>query len=150
MSRQYVADRTAVLKILLHSLKFPTTGVCGFLLGDEKIAPPPPSASPPSSPRAVAGRKTLHIFDAVPVAHNFLALTLPLELALAQLQAYCNKHRNVRVVGYYQCNERLDDTDLGTVGRRVADKAEALWPGSVAIVVSHLFAIISATKVRVS
>jgi hypothetical protein len=43
----------------------------------------------------------------------------------------------LRIAGYYQCNERLDDVDLGIIGRRIADKVEALFPGSAAIVVSR-------------
>ena len=137
MSRQYALDRTATLKILLHSMKFPTTGVSGFLLGEEKTSVVPPSASPPSSPRGSSARTVLHIYDAIPVCHNFLTLTLPLELALAQLQAHCKLQKGkLRIVGYYQCNERLEDVDLGTPGRRIADRVEAIAPGSVALVVS--------------
>lgn len=141
MSR-YNVDRNALLKILLHSLKYPTTGVSGFLLGELKECESASQASPPSSPRAVAG-KILHIYDAVPVCHNFLTLTLPLELALAQLEIYCNTQKNIRVVGYYQCNERLDDSELGGPGRRIADRVESVAPGSVAIIVGLLLVFIS-------
>lgn len=41
----------------------------------------------------------------------------------------------LRIVGYYQCNERLGDSELGG-GRRVADRIEAAFPDSVAVVVS--------------
>jgi hypothetical protein len=39
------------------------------------------------------------------------------------------------VVGYYQANERFEDCDLGG-GRRAADAVEAVFPDSVALVVS--------------
>ena len=32
----------------------------------------------------------------------------------------------LRVVGYYQANERMADADLGAAGRRIADRVEAL------------------------
>jgi hypothetical protein len=70
------------------------------------------------------------------VAHSFPALTSPLEAALVQLQAYCDIKPNLRIVGYYQCNERMLDNDLGIVGRRIADRIESLYSGSIALTVS--------------
>ena len=131
MSRQYSLDRSALLKILLHSLKFPTTSVNGFLLGEETAA----SADQTSS-SSTSSSRVLHIYDAVPVGHNFLTLTMPLETALIQLQEHCNQDKKLTIVGYYQCNERLEDSDLGDVGRKVAGKVEAVFPGSIALVVS--------------
>lgn len=120
MSRQYVLDRTALLKVLLHALKHPTTGVSGFLLGEEKTT---------------GGRPTLHIYDAAPVAHSHLPLPLPLEAALVQLAAHAAAAGGgLRVVGYYQAAERLEDADLGEPGRRIATRVETAFPGSVALV----------------
>ena len=42
----------------------------------------------------------------------------------------------LRLVGYYQCNERAGDAELGA-GRRIADRLEAAAPDSVAAVVSR-------------
>jgi hypothetical protein len=131
MSRQYSLDRSALLKILLHSLKFPTTSVSGFLLGEETSG-----TAGETSSAATGSSRVLHIYDAVPVAHNFLTLTLPLESALIQLQEHCKQDKKLNIVGYYQCNERLEDGDLGDVGRKVAGKVEAVFPGSIALVVS--------------
>jgi len=130
MSRQYSLDRSALLKILLHSLKFPTTSVSGFLLGEETSA-----KAAQTSSSSTGSSRVLHIYDAVPVAHNFLTLTLPLETALIQLQEHCKREGKLNIVGYYQCNERLEDSDLGDAGRKVAGKMEAVFPGSVALVV---------------
>lgn len=135
MASYYSLDQAALLKILLHSLKFPTSPVNGFLLGEERKEAAHPSASPPVSPRGVATRRVLHIHDAIPVSHNYLTLTMPVEAALIQLQEYCKRQGNLRVVGYYQCNERLDETDLGESGKRIANKLEAAFPGSIALVV---------------
>lgn len=128
----YVFDRNAALKILLHALKYPTTGVCGYLLGEDRE----------TQEKGTAGDSfatVVHITDAVPVLHNFLTLTPSLEIALTQIQAYCQEtkrtgnEKHARIVGYYQCNERMQDVDLGTVGKRVADRVEALFPGAIAI-----------------
>ena len=142
MASYYSLDRTALLKILLHSLKFPTSPVNGFLLGEERKEAAHPSASPPTTPRE-ATRRVLHILDAIPVSHNYLTLTMPVEAALVQLQEHCKLQGNVRIVGYYQCNERLDDSDLGESGKRIASKVEAAFPGSVALVVRLILSILS-------
>lgn len=130
MSRQYSLDRSALLKILLHSLKFPTTSVSGFLLGEETSA-----TAGQTSSSSTGSSRLLHIYDAVPVAHNFLTLTLPLETALIQLQEHCKREKKLKIVGYYQCNERLEDSDLGDVGRKVANKIETIFPSSIVLVV---------------
>jgi hypothetical protein len=127
MSRQYSLDRSALLKILLHSLKFPTTSVSGFLLGEE--------TSGNAGQSSTGSTRVLHIYDAVPVAHNFLTLTLPLETAFIQLQEHCKQDKKLSIVGYYQCNEQLEDSDLGDIGKKVAGKVEAVFPGSIALVV---------------
>ena len=38
------------------------------------------------------------------------------------------------IVGYYQCNERLDDRELGAQGRRITERLDALHPGAAGLV----------------
>lgn len=172
-------DRGALLKIVLHAAKYPTTACNGVLIGTVR-AGQPPSGSPPTSPRGATA--AVHVFDAIPLCHNFITLTPMLECALAQVRtcwrgggaaakarasSHCpsatrapahparsltpaHPHRKqvaeharqqpqkeVRVVGYYQCNEQLEDTELSGAGRRIADRIEQLYPDSVALVVSQ-------------
>lgn len=58
--------------------------------------------------------------------------------ALLQAEQYAKGQQSscpgLRLVGYYQCNERLADGELGA-GRRVADRVEAACPDAVALVV---------------
>lgn len=61
------------------------------------------------------------------------AATLPQLEAHAKEQA--GAQPGLRIVGYYQANERLDDGDLGA-GRRYADRIDAAYPQSVALLVS--------------
>lgn len=82
MSNMYEIDRSALLKVVLHAARFPTAAVNGVLLG--KTGQRAPQASPPSSPRGQAG-SVVHIYDAVPLCHNFITLTPVLEAALAQV-----------------------------------------------------------------
>ena len=68
MSPVYVLDRTALLKILLHSIKYPSASVNGILLADKQ-----------------ANDQTVTVVDAVPVLHSFLTLAPALETALIQV-----------------------------------------------------------------
>jgi ER membrane protein complex subunit 8/9 len=122
-------ERGALLKLLLHAFKFPTTGVNGFLLGVDGPSDGAVNSVPPAS-----SQSPLLIVDAVPVSHSYLTLTPSLEIALAQLQTYCKEQgKGIRVVGYYLCNDRLEDAELGPVGKRIADRIEALTNRSIAL-----------------
>ncbi|KAL4856488.1 ER membrane protein complex subunit 8/9 [Chlorella vulgaris] len=118
-------DQAALLKILLHATKHPSSGVNGVLLGTLQAASGGGAAS-----------ATLRVTDAIPVCHGFITLTPVLETALSQIEQHVKAQqgtKGLRIVGYYQCNERLSDSELGG-GRRVADRIEAAYPESVALV----------------
>lgn len=65
-------DRTALLKIVLHAAKYATTAVNGVLIG---------TVSNPASGQGPA----VHVYDAIPLLHNFITLTPMLECALIQV-----------------------------------------------------------------
>ena len=85
VAREVVVDRTALLKIVLHAAKYPCGAVNGVLLGTVAAAAAAPGASPPGSPRGAAGGAAVHVYDAVPLCHNFISLTPVLECALTQV-----------------------------------------------------------------
>ena len=72
-------DRLAVLKILLHSAKYPSSAVNGVLLGR--------SSTEGSSQTAEAHDRdiSLHVTDVIPLFHSFLTLAPSLETALVQV-----------------------------------------------------------------
>ena len=72
-------DRLAVLKILLHSAKYPSSAVNGVLLGR--------SSTEGSSQTAGAHDRdsSLHVTDVIPLFHSFLTLAPSLETALVQV-----------------------------------------------------------------
>ncbi|KAI7844049.1 hypothetical protein COHA_002389 [Chlorella ohadii] len=111
----------ALLKVLLHAAKHPTTAVNGVLLGTVSGGD---------------GAAEVSVTDAVPACHSFISLAPVLEAALSQLEAHAKEQQGtqsgLRIVGYYQANERLSDGELGA-GRRFADRIEAAWPHSVAL-----------------
>ncbi len=55
---------------------------------------------------------------------------------LLQIDHHVRQQKNLRIVGYYQCNELFEDADLSGPGKRFADKIESLYSNSVAAVVS--------------
>lgn len=105
MSPVYACDQTALLKILLHSAKYPAASVNGVLLG-----------------RISKDKQSVEIVDAIPLLHSFLTLAPALETALVQVSSYAKQQKELELVGYYHANERYDDTELSTSARRVADK----------------------------
>lgn len=54
---------------------------------------------------------------------------------LAQAEFHASS-KGLSIVGYYQGNERLDDTAFSITGTKVADKIKSRFPGAFAIVVS--------------
>lgn len=69
MSPVYACDQTALLKILLHSAKYPAASVNGVLLG-----------------RISKDKQSVEIVDAIPLLHSFLTLAPALETALVQVR----------------------------------------------------------------
>lgn len=137
MTFKLTVDNTALIKIILHALKYPTTGVNGILIGEEKSSGPALAGS--DSPDT-----SVHVFDCIPVSHSFITLTPLLELALAQVEAYTSTKTGskLRIVGYYQCNEQMNDVELSGIARKAADRIHSLYPNSVALVVCLLFVVL--------
>lgn len=52
-----------------------------------------------------------------------------------QAVTHAQSREGLQVVGYYQANARLADRELGGVGKKIADRVDALCRGSVALVV---------------
>lgn len=98
---------------------------------------PPPRRCLPSQPRlrrclfnnagVGACSPTLPPPHPLPPPHHVLAWQVEAHAKLAG--------GGLRIVGYFQANERLGDSELGS-GRRVADRVEAASPDAVAAVVS--------------
>lgn len=69
----------------------------------------------------------------MPVTHTNLALSMPLDMALHQLDIYCSSHPGLSIVGYYQCNDRLGDTEFGAIARKVGDVLHARSPAKCSV-----------------
>ena len=161
----YSAERSVLLKILLHSAGHPSQSVNGVLLG--KLKPKAASEAPQDgqgTPRAAQQQVAIEVVDALPFLHTFLTLAPMTEVALVQvrlavqqttelllqfafqsaadavlpcsLQAEAYAHsKGLQLVGYYHANERLSDLDLGPAGRKIADRIQVHTPQACALLV---------------
>jgi ER membrane protein complex subunit 8/9 len=116
-----VLEENAFLRIWLHALKFPLSGVNGVLVGTRVRS-------------ADGALKSTVVSRVAPMIHTNTSLPGQIEIAVALLGERLkelNKRKDqgagelasadLEIVGYYQCNERREDVDLGPVARRIAD-----------------------------
>ncbi|KAF8941194.1 hypothetical protein EDD21DRAFT_362373 [Dissophora ornata] len=103
------------LKPLLHAAKYPTTAVNGVFLADNTSGA---------------------VVDAVPFFHFWNTLTPMLEVAMTQVDLHC-KANGLRIIGYYEANERLDDEALSLVGQKIASQILQVTPDAFAVVIKN-------------
>ncbi|KAI8076421.1 uncharacterized protein B0P05DRAFT_472190 [Gilbertella persicaria] len=93
-------DLNAYTIPLLHAAKYPSSDVCGVLLGKNE--------------------KELMVKTAVPFFHHWTTVTPMLEVALRQTEIYA-KENDLVIVGWYHGNARLEDTSLPERAVKVAE-----------------------------
>ncbi|PVU93041.1 hypothetical protein BB559_003457 [Furculomyces boomerangus] len=86
-------SKPAYSKIVLHSLKFPSSSVHGVLLGTN---------TDPS---------TVRVTDAVPIGHASISTSAMLDIALQQISIYAQKCE-IMIVGYYASYENINQNKL--------------------------------------
>lgn len=91
--------------LFMHCLRFPHRTVNGLLLGE-------------------ASASGVRVREALPLLHSSLAVMPMLEAALLLADEYC-KANGLKIVGYYQANEVVDDLELGPFGKKIADKVRS-------------------------
>ncbi|KAF9107911.1 hypothetical protein BGX29_004271 [Mortierella sp. GBA35] len=105
----------AYLKPLLHATKYPTGSVNGVFLAESN---------------------SRNVVDAVPLFHFWSTLTPMLELAMTQVDLHCQAN-GLRIIGYYEANERLEDEALSLVGQKIAAQILHANPEAFAIVIKN-------------
>ena len=119
-----VLEENAFQSIWLHALKFPLSGVNGVLVGTRVRS-------------ADGALKSTVVSRVAPMIHTNTSLPGQIEIALAMLGERLKELNrlnkgtgqdaggpsagDLEIVGYYQCNERREDVDLGPVAQRIAD-----------------------------
>uniref|UniRef100_A0A915KAG9 MPN domain-containing protein n=1 Tax=Romanomermis culicivorax TaxID=13658 RepID=A0A915KAG9_ROMCU len=110
----FTLSTQAYCKILLHALKYPHSAVNGVMLGEK-------------SKIAGDSSNSIQIVDVVPLFHRWLSLSTPLEIALSQIDLFCQTQtKNLKIVGYYQANERLKDNSPDQTALKVMEKLTSL------------------------
>ncbi|GBC06960.1 hypothetical protein RclHR1_07170001 [Rhizophagus clarus] len=103
---EYIINKEAYLKIILHACKYPSSTVNGVLLAQE--------LDNDKSDKII-------IADSVPLFHHWNTLTPMLEVGLQQIDIYAERNK-FKIVGYYHANERVDDNKLPPFGQKIASK----------------------------
>ncbi|KAJ6525294.1 hypothetical protein DFH09DRAFT_996214 [Mycena vulgaris] len=115
MSRYSVSPQ-AYYKIFFHAAKHPQSSVNGVLLGKEEPA------------------GNVNIVDAVPLLHHWTSLSPMMEIGL-DLAGRHAESMGLKLVGYYQACDRIDDTALAPVGERVSGKIKDGFKDAIALVI---------------
>ncbi|KAF9457438.1 hypothetical protein BDZ94DRAFT_1285275 [Collybia nuda] len=111
----YTISSQAYFKIFFHAAKHPHKAVNGVLLGN-------------------LANGTVSIDDAVPLLHHWTSLSPMMEIGLDLAGQYADSV-GMKLVGYYQASERLDDTTLVPVGEKVVSRIRAGFAQAVAFVI---------------
>ncbi|KAK0217114.1 hypothetical protein IW262DRAFT_1449534 [Armillaria fumosa] len=111
----YVISSRAYFKIFFHAAKHPHQPVNGVLLGKEE-----------------AGIVT--IVDIIPLLHHWTSLSPMMEIGL-DLAGRTAESMNLKLVGYYQASERIDDTALAPVGEKIVSKVKEGFGAAIAFVI---------------
>lgn len=110
----YTLSSKAYLKIVFHAAKYPHQPVNGVLVGSDKAG--------------------VEILDVIPLLHHWTSLSPMMEIGL-DLAVIHAESEGLKLVGYYQACERLDDTALAPVGEKIATRIKQTCPNAVAFVV---------------
>ncbi|KAL1689373.1 hypothetical protein GGG16DRAFT_57880 [Schizophyllum commune] len=111
----YTFSDDAYLKLFFHCAKYPHRAVNGVLLGSET-------------------GDEVQITDAVPLLHHWTHLSPMMEIGLDLAATYAASV-GLKLVGYYQACERLDDKALTPVGEKVARRIRDSFADAAAFVI---------------
>ncbi len=111
-------NQLAYCKIVLHLAKYPHLSVNGILL----------------SKRGRNTQAAIHVVDCIPLFHSSLTLAPPFEIAMNQIDSYCQQ-RGLEIIGHYHSTENMSDNQPNIVTYKMAEKLkEAVSPSYVFMV----------------
>lgn len=116
---KYEVSQNAYIKLVLHSLKHPTSAVNGVLIG-----------------RISSSNDTVEITDAVPLFHSQIPLLPQLEISLILIEEYFST-KGLNIVGYFHANERSDDFELGGVAKNIGDHICRYFPQAAILLLDN-------------
>ncbi|KAJ1986906.1 hypothetical protein H4R33_003112 [Dimargaris cristalligena] len=109
---------TAFGTLAAHCTKYPWQAVQGVLLA------PVNSTAP------------VQVTQAIPISHLWCGLAPMVEIALQQVQLFCEKNK-LRVAGFYYANELKDDQQLTSAVEAIADKILAQNPEAIVLLINN-------------
>jgi ER membrane protein complex subunit 8/9 len=89
-----LVSKLAYCKILLHLAKYPHLACNGVLLSRKQ--------------NSSTTTTTNEYIDAIPLFHSGLGLSSNIEIALFQIDAFCEQN-DLEISGYYHANENIHD-----------------------------------------
>ncbi|KAK0199995.1 hypothetical protein DFS33DRAFT_1366279 [Desarmillaria ectypa] len=111
----YVISPRAYFKIFFHAAKHPHLPVNGVLVGKEEAG-------------------TVTIVDIIPLLHHWTTLSPMMEIGL-DLARRTAESMHMKLVGYYQASEWINDTALASVDEKIASKVKEGFSAAVAFVI---------------
>lgn len=102
-SMELVVTKLAYAKLFLHLAKYPHSACNGVFLSRK------------SSPTKI------ELVDCIPLFHSSLSLAPGVEIALNQIDSYC-QHNDLDVGGYYHANENVNDNQHNQIVYKLAEK----------------------------
>ncbi|KAK2378162.1 ER membrane protein complex subunit 8/9 protein-like [Trifolium repens] len=114
---KYEVTQNAYIKLVLHSLKHPTSAVNGVLIG--RIS-----------------NDTVEITGAVPLFHSQIPLLPQLEISLILIEEYFSA-KGLNIVGYFHANERSDEFELGGVAKNIGDHISRYFPQAAILLLDN-------------
>jgi hypothetical protein len=90
---EVIINKTAYCKLFLHLAKYPHLSCNGLLLTRKQNN---------------INNNKIEFIDCVPLFHSSLSLAPSLEVALFQIDSYCQLN-DLEISGYYQANENTQD-----------------------------------------
>ncbi|KAJ3506914.1 hypothetical protein NLJ89_g6597 [Agrocybe chaxingu] len=114
---KYTVEADAYYKLYFHAAKHPHKPVNGVLVGTQD-----------------GPGKPVTIIDSIPLLHHWTSLSPMMEIGLDLAFQHAG-NEGLKIVGYYQACERLEETILAPVGEKVAGKIKANFEDAIAFVI---------------
>jgi hypothetical protein len=115
-------NQLAYCKMVLHLAKYPHLSLNGILL----------------SKRGRNTQSAVHIVDCIPLFHSSLTLASPFEIAMNQIDVYCQQ-RGLEIIGHYHSTENISDNQPNVVTYKMAEKLKEACAQSFVFMVRFFF-----------
>lgn len=133
----YSINKSALLKILLHSASHPSYSINGLLIGRKHgKAAAKALQGEPGSPSSAQDKGSIEILDCLPLFHTSLSLSPMAEVGLIQAEAFA-RSKGLQLIGYYQANEQIADVELGGIGKKITERIQSYAPEGCALLVDN-------------